>query len=246
MKPQEFVTEAPPVLASRALTSVDELLVLQIPRSQELHQRISEQETISFDPTTHTYSLLSREIVPSVTQVLERSGLADYSSIDPDVLKRAQERGTAVHLACELYDAGNPLAESVGPKIVPYLDAWKRFRAESRAVVLRSEHLVYHPRWRYAGTLDRVVLLNGRVTVLDLKTAAGIEPWVELQTAAYLHAWNEETENPQLRSWSHAAIRLRKDGTYRLHMFGSPFRPFSQFLRALKELRERERGENKP
>lgn len=58
--------------------------------------------TLEYDDDTHTY-LVDGVIVPSVTQVLKVKFGGMYESVAPEVLKKAGERGTAVHKSIEDY-----------------------------------------------------------------------------------------------------------------------------------------------
>src|SRR5262245_2178024 len=62
------------------------------------HQELSEimPGLLEFDPTTHTYRVDGVRY-PSVTQVLERVGIIDYSYIPAPTREMALARGSAVH-----------------------------------------------------------------------------------------------------------------------------------------------------
>lgn len=70
--------------------------------------------TIEYYDNGHLY-LIDGEIVSSVTQILKTRFGGKYDGIDPAVLKRAADKGTAVHDAIERYcktgDAGENLHE---------------------------------------------------------------------------------------------------------------------------------------
>lgn len=52
---------------------------------------------LTFDKTTHTYKLGSKELI-SVTQLMQKHGLApDYSLVPADILRAKAERGTIIH-----------------------------------------------------------------------------------------------------------------------------------------------------
>ncbi|WP_434033677.1 PD-(D/E)XK nuclease family protein [Cupriavidus sp. a3] len=168
-----------------------------------------------FDEASHTYTV-DGERIPSVTQIL--APLNDLSFIKPDVLAYKRQLGTAVHKATELYDQGE-LDESTVPEVVqPYLDAWIRLRTELPFEILGMEERVYHPSHRYAGTYDRLVLLDGKRCVWDLKTG-GMFPSYGPQTAAYKNAVEKVSGK---RVEGRYTVELRDDGTYRLHEMTDP------------------------
>lgn len=58
--------------------------------------------TLEYDDDTHTY-IVDGVIVPSVTQILAAKFGNKYANVNTEVLKRAAERGTAIHRAIEEY-----------------------------------------------------------------------------------------------------------------------------------------------
>ena len=106
---------------------------------------------IQFDPSTHVYTVNGR-VVPSVTQVLREAGLVDPSIYPPG----AAERGTAVHLACQLHDENDLDESSLDPVIIPYLNAWKLFVSQNRFRATAIEQRICSLTHCYAGTLDRI------------------------------------------------------------------------------------------
>lgn len=171
-----------------------------------------------FDPKTHVYRVNGR-IKPHITEVVP----SDYSHVHPDVLEKAQQRGTAAHKATELYDLGTLNWSKLDPKVTPYLEAWVKaindyeieFEPED------VERWLYHPLHGYAGTGDRPRAWikppnqKRRLSTVELKTIARMDENVALQTGGQQCAENyraralgiAETED----RW---AFQLRADGTY--------------------------------
>lgn len=145
---------------------------------------------IDFDPVTHTYKIDGR-ILPSVTQVLESVGISDFSMVSPDVLRDAQQLGTDVHRLLELYDKGTIDYDTVSDYIAPYLPPWVDFLETTGAKIIEIEKKVYCERYQYVGTLDRILEINGKLSVLDIKTG-GNQLSHSIQTAAYLQAYNKD------------------------------------------------------
>jgi hypothetical protein len=178
---------------------------------------------LTFDPVAHEYRVDGSR-VPGVTSVLRP--LVDFSRVPADVLAAKADLGRRVHLACQLHDENDLDETSVEPDVAPYLAAYRRFLAETGATVVENERQVFDRVWRFAGTLDRVMLLDGRKVLLDLKTSLVTPATVGAQTAAYLHALDD------LAVTRRAALRLRPDGTYRLDALNDP-NDWSVFLAAL-------------
>lgn len=163
---------------------------------------------LEFDPEGHVYRHEGR-IVPSVTGII--AGLYDFRHVDPDTLSAAAEFGTAVHRLCELYDIDNLDMRSVSPALLPYLASWQRFLTETKAEVLEVEKRYHHKLLGYAGTLDRLLLINGRKVLVDIKTVSRLSPAVGVQLAGYEQLLSENTLHGPVRR---AAVQLKDDGSY--------------------------------
>lgn len=170
---------------------------------------------LTFEPVEHIYHYQG-ERVPSVTQVLDV--IDETWRVDPLVLQRAAERGVAVHRATELDDMGDLDIDDLDPVLVPYLEAWRRFRVDLGFTVLHSESRVWHDGMRYAGTLDRVGTFSaggrkrGALQLLDIKSGT-VWPSHGPQTAAYAEAFQRLTREKIADRW---CVYLRPDGQYRL------------------------------
>jgi hypothetical protein len=153
--------------------------------------------------------------LPRVTQILSAAGLApDFGFAAPDVLEAARARGTAVHAACEADHYGYEV--DLPSEAAPYLDAYRKFVAESGHEPLISEFEVVHPGWGYVGHPDRLGWLVGRRTILDWKTAESVDlAYSGRQLCLYRLAWN--AQHPAEPVEATAVVQLKEDGTYRLH-----------------------------
>jgi hypothetical protein len=177
---------------------------------------------LTFEEKGHRYFYDGRP-TPGVTSIIEP--LNDYGSVPKATLDRAAERGRDVHTMCEYHEQG--VLIDYDPAYQGYLDAWKRFLAETGWVTELSETMVYHHLYHYAGTIDRVGAFGGsRRCVLDLKTTAKFMPSVGPQTAAYKLAWNDQhtdgSAHHGLAIHTRACVRLTPLGDYELHQLTSP------------------------
>ena len=80
-----------------------------------------------FCEETHTYTTAEGRRLPSVSRVIRPLTEAVYGSIDPEILRRAADFGTAVHACTEYLDAGELDEESIDPEWQPYIDAYTAF-----------------------------------------------------------------------------------------------------------------------
>jgi len=183
---------------------------------------------LAFDEATHTYSL-DGKVVPSVTQILNIAN--DFGFVNKDVLDRASKFGTAVHKMTELYDACDLNEATLDIALLPYLDAWKMFLSNTNFRVISSEARVYS-KHGYAGTFDRLGYLNGRLTLLDIKTSTTVARSTSLQLAAYEQAYKEmhDMQIEQLIS-----VQLKPCAyTIRHHDDRTDFLTFLNFLNVYK------------
>lgn len=144
--------------------------------------------------------------MPSVTQVLDVCGLIPRY---PE-RKIYLARGLAVHKATELYDRGR-LAR-LDERLEGWITGWKKFRRDTGFEPTLIEHRVASLQYLYCGTTDRVGLLNGDLTVLDIKSGA-VAAYAALQTAGYKRGL-DETEG--LHAKRRVAVQLTEQGTYKV------------------------------
>lgn len=170
---------------------------------------------MQFDAATHTYSVDGKR-VPSVTQIV--APLYDFSMVADELMRLAQERGSAVHLATELHDCDDLDEESLDPQLIPYLNAYKRFRAETGFVPELIEHQIHDSISSYAGTIDRFGTLNKTSVLIDIKACSSLHKAVGVQLAAYQSGLAKDG----IKALARYALQLRKDGTYRLQRYADP------------------------
>jgi len=144
---------------------------------------------------------------PSVTTVLSinsKDGINEWrNKIGHDVanweMGRAARRGTATHKLVENYLKGEtPSERSVLPlglfKLMkPYLDQIQNIHL--------LETVMHSPKLTIAGQVDCIAEYNGKLSVIDFKTAnkERLEAWVEnyfLQTTAYALMYEETFGKP--------------------------------------------------
>lgn len=168
-----------------------------------------------FDPSDHSYYLGDRRLI-GVSEAIQTAGLKDFSRIDPTVLERAQQRGTAVHSACQYLDEGDLDWATVSPEIEPYVRAWERFKKETGVELLGIEKPLFHATLGFAGTPDRVVNLYPHKGIIDLKTyAPDAVTGIQLAGYSYLEFGPQPTWDAPKR-WG---LWLKDDGKYSLSEF---------------------------
>lgn len=85
------------------------------------------------------------------------------------------DKGTAIHLATELWDKGTLDESTVDPQIQGYLESWKRFRKDQNYTPIEIEYRIVNSVLMVASRVDRIPLL-------DIKGGVPA-PWHILQIA---------------------------------------------------------------
>lgn len=171
---------------------------------------------LTFEPQGHVYRYDGR-VVPSVSEII--ASCQSFVGIPPAVLQAAADRGTDVHLACELDDKGILDETSVADYVLPYLEAWRRFMREQQPTWSYIEEPMYHRLMDYAGTPDRVGFIGELFVVADIKTVVQVHPVYGLQGEGYANLVEAlEGVRP-----TRMLVQLKNDGTYVVHEYINPF-----------------------
>jgi len=119
------------------------------------------------------------------------AGLSSYAEGE-SIKNKSAEEGTRVHEAAEAILTGkDPVVDQ---DISPSVEVLKKFIIERNVQVDPEwvERRVANFNERYAGTVDAVAFIDGKLGVLDLKTSAGIYRDYNLQLGAYFSPILEE------------------------------------------------------
>lgn len=167
---------------------------------------------LTYDEEKHEYRFGGWR-VPSVTEILSPITADGYSKINPAVLEHAAMKGTVVHDWCQLYDF-DCADEFMPTEIAPYCQAYMDFVRDYKPQWEKIEEIIYCADRFYAGRLDRYGIIQGRESVVDIKTIANPTTKNHIsvccQTAAYAYAI-DPVGMPR-----RYALYLQKDGTYKL------------------------------
>ena len=111
------------------------------------------------------------------------------------IKSEAGERGTRIHLACDLLEDGIELDEKDYSleewyKISSFVDWHNEYKPE----LIAKEFPVFSESGGYAGRPDRIYKILGEMTVLDFKSGAGLHEHFPLQFASYAKAIEENTD----------------------------------------------------
>ncbi len=156
---------------------------------------------------THGYEVREGVWYPRVTKIVEiKAKPALYRfyarmenfAAGERMKERSAQEGTAMHEAAENILLGK--VEAFPLLIKPSVDAFFEFLAKTTIKVFPDfvERRLWSDEHRYAGTLDAVAEIGGKVGILDIKTSQDIYRDYCLQTAAY---WNAvKSDVPELET----------------------------------------------
>jgi len=116
-----------------------------------------------------------------------------------EATERSAEEGTAIHEAIEgLLLGKNP---TIAPEIAPAIKSFLNFYEQNNIEVTPElvERRIVNYDHRYAGTVDAIARIGGKLGVLDIKTSASIYRDYRLQTSAYMDALKNQFEDLETR-----------------------------------------------
>lgn len=171
---------------------------------------------LDIDPTSKRVNIMDNrfysrnsDYYPSVTSILQfmpkgkffETWLKDVGHNSDIIARKAADEGTQVHDAIERYLMGEKIQWLDENDRSNYsLDVWKLilkfhdFWTTTKPTLIESEIHLFSDQYKYAGTCDLVVEIEGERWLLDIKTSNSIHTAMDLQLAAYAQAWNETFE----------------------------------------------------
>ncbi len=155
---------------------------------------------------SHWYASRTKKDVyyPSVTTILGGAFpkgpgfdryLANQQSYETsqEILKAAGLRGTNVHSGTELLEQGNVLLrESYTLEEWKHLETFVKWHKKYHPELIALEQSVVSDTLKTGGTIDRIYMIDGVRTLLDIKTSSAIHPNYWVQVAAYVMLWEED------------------------------------------------------
>ena len=161
---------------------------------------------LTFDEYTHTYRL-DELILPSVTTLMKPLTDDLYRAIEPEVLDRAAQRGTAIHNAIENYIEFG--VRDIPPLYAGYFEAFIQWWERRKPEPLALEKRVYHKILRYAGTADLICMIDGRLTLVDYKSSAQINKKL---CAVQLEGYDRAFESHRVEIEQRFILHLSSEG----------------------------------
>jgi hypothetical protein len=139
------------------------------------------------------------------------------------VSETAKGRGTAVHDIVEAWEHTSRVVGQEGP-YAGYAQAFQLWVDHNQVKLVEHERTVVSKEFRFAGTLDLLVMIDGfkKPTLIDIKTGKDLYPEVHLQLSAYKQALKEDGVEVE----GTAALLLMEDGTYKFEVGKDKFKEF--------------------
>jgi hypothetical protein len=149
-----------------------------------------------------------------------------------DVTAEAADIGTHVHRWAEQHAKGENPPWPVNPQVRSGVEAYCAWLEAHHVEPIFVERKIYSQGYQYAGTVDLVAKIDGRLCVADFKTSSGLYDEMRLQLAAYQHAIWEETD---MDIEARYVLRFPKDGgQFEAHELENFPRDFGAFRAALE------------
>jgi hypothetical protein len=157
------------------------------------------------------YQRKAKTFYPSVTYVLSyfpkgkffENWMKDVGHNSDIIARKAADEGTETHEAIEKFLNGEELVWIdeygkakynliVWQMILRFADFWNTVKPR----LIATEQHIFSDEYQYAGTIDLVVEIDGKIWLLDIKTSNSLHTSYDLQLAAYAQAWNENFDIP--------------------------------------------------
>ncbi|MBO7735546.1 MAG: hypothetical protein J6S67_23475 [Methanobrevibacter sp.] len=146
----------------------------------ELHQ-LPNGATVIFDPQDHIYTY-NDYVLPSITTLIQNVYGNMYSAVNPELLQRAADYGTAVHQEIQdLVELRDEILGSIDPSIAQHQEVKNYFMFvepiyKIQPIMMEKVVLLYNEEGNpvAAGRFDMFGLVADKPTLIDLKTTSTI------------------------------------------------------------------------
>jgi len=165
---------------------------------------------ISFQEDDHIYEV-DGEVMPSVSEIIRFIAREVYGDVVQSVLDNAADRGTRVHKATQMLDVVGDV--ECDEDIVPYVTAYVQFIKEHKPQWDHIEKSMFCSTGKFCGTLDRVGELDGKKTIVDIKTSSTIQ---KVLYGAQLNLYRMMAQENGIEVERLVILHLTKDKGYKL------------------------------
>jgi hypothetical protein len=159
---------------------------------------------ISFNQETHEYRLDDIP-VPSVTHIISETIGHGWTATDWYLT-----RGRAIHRCAEFICQGKEF--KFDERLTGYIAAIRKFFADTKAEIIKSELAVASIVFQYAGTLDLICKIGTRNVIIDWKHSID-KNRIPLQIGGYAVAARETIG---MEYCFGAGVQIKESGTYQM------------------------------
>lgn len=143
----------------------------------------------SFLVEGHKYQADDGADLESVTTIIKNGlGLYVHKRVSPKA-----EFGTDVHKTIQYYNEKDLSESTLVEPLLSYLGQYKLACEFHKIEHLQSETMRYSPDFMFAGCVDMICKVDGKMSLIDFKTGK-IEAWHGLQLGAYAKLMESEIE----------------------------------------------------
>lgn len=175
-----------------------------------------------FEEDGHVYKTASGIVRPSITQMMSKVGIYDFSMVKPAVLENARRRGSNVHKWCEEWDIYGTIDETwIADDEMGYFRAWLKFRRETNLVITKVENRMLRPiaGVLVGGTPDVEGFIGSQPFVVERKACRAKHPGWAIQTALQEMLI---TGKPRVGHLGRMSVQLKPDGNYSALPYDDP------------------------
>lgn len=183
--------------------------------------------------------------VPSVTTIISRfkdSGALIWWAWDlgmkkidyREVRDKAADAGTLAHLMIEQWAQGAQPSVEGDPEVIKKAEqafgAFLEWAEQTHLQIIHSEVALVSEKHRFGGTLD-AMLVNGKLSLGDWKTANAVYADNLMQLAAYGILWEENHPDQPITGGYHLMRFSKNEGDFEHRWFGDLEIAKRQFIR---------------
>ena len=165
---------------------------------------------LSFNEDSHEYQI-NGEVIPSVSEIIRFISREVYGDVLQSTLDFAADRGTRVHKATQMLDVVHDV--ECDEDIVPYVSAYVQFLRDHKPKWEMIERSMYNPELMYGMTVDRYGILDGKKTLVDIKTSSSIQ---KVLHGAQLNLYRMGLVANGFDVERAVILRLTKEGEYKI------------------------------
>ena len=174
---------------------------------------------IIYTEEPHGY-IVDGKPMDALSDMMKAMGICGYDNVPEYIMQKAADLGHAVHKATHLIDIDE--LGSYDPAIQSYLDAYQAFKDELQPTFVAHEVSVASKALKIATTLDRVGILNNKLSVIEIKTTSALmKKSIRIQTAAHQFIYNMG-KLPKDQIKKRYVLWLRNTGKYELIPMTNP------------------------